>query len=81
MLTKLRPFLSEIETAKVASYLNEALIEKIWQELNGQVPRQRIRQVAAEVAAKFEQATVTTFVPIFIHRYTCERLKRELARG
>lgn len=54
-----------------------ALVEQIWRDLNGQAQRARIYQVAATVAADFDQATVTSFVPIFIRRETLEKLRTE----
>lgn len=59
----------------MAKELDDALIDQIWQDLCGQVSRVRIRQVAIEVAARFQDAKVKTFVPIFIRRNTCEQLK------
>ncbi len=61
-----------------APFLNEALVEKIWFELDEQATREQIRQAATEVAAQFKGAAITTFIPIFIYRHTCEKLKREL---
>lgn len=58
--------------------LLEPLIEAIWQDLNGQIPYERICQVAYEVAAAFQDAVVTTFVPILIHRQTRDKLKAEI---
>lgn len=60
-----------------ADYLDE-LIEQIWRDLARQVPRERVSQVAAEVATEFRQATVTAFVPLFIHRLTREKLTEEV---
>lgn len=62
------------DKGNISDYLDN-LIEQIWRDLGGQVPRQQIRQVAAEVTAEFHDATVTAFVPIFVRRRTRERLK------
>lgn len=59
-------------------YLSETLIEKIWFQLDEQTSREQIRRAAAEVAHQFQNATVTTFIPIFVYRQTYEKLKREL---
>jgi hypothetical protein len=56
-------------------YLDASLIEQIWHDLGGQVARERIHQVAAEVAAEFRTATVTAFVPLFIRRQACKKLR------
>ena len=55
------------------------LIWQVWHELDGQVPRARIRQVAMEVAAKFHDAPITNNIPLFIRHLTREWLKGELA--
>ena len=59
----------------MAYELDDALIEQVWRDLNGQVSRLKIRQVATDVAAMFQDAKVRTFVPIFIRRTTCEQLR------
>ena len=56
----------------------DGLIEQTWRDLDGRVPRARVRQVAIEVAAEFHDATVTTFIPIFIRRRTRERLEEKI---
>lgn len=64
----------------VSALVDEQLVEEIWRDLEGQVSREKIIHVAVEVAAKFQEAAVTTFVPIFIRRQTSERLKAGLKR-
>ena len=59
----------------MAYELDDALIEQIWQDLNGQVSRLKIRQVATDVVAMFQDAKVRTFVPIFIRRTTYQQLR------
>lgn len=54
------------------------LIEQVWRELDGKVPRSRIRRVAICVAAQFENATVTTYIPLFVRHLTREWLKAEV---
>lgn len=63
-----------------SNYVDEALVEKIWRNLDKQITRDQIRQAALEVAADFREARITTFVPIFIYRVTVERL-RNTTRG
>ena len=58
-------------------YVDDALVEALWQDLDGQVSRQQIARAVTQIAAKFEQATVTAFVPIFIQRQALERLRRD----
>ncbi len=57
-----------------------AVIEQIWDDLDGQVSQARIRQVATGVAAKFKDATVTTHIPLFVRHLTREWLKEEIKR-
>ena len=57
---------------------NDSIIEKVWQDLDGQLSREQIGQTVTEIALKYQDATVQAFVPIFIHRQAVERLKRQL---
>ena len=56
-------------------YVDDALVEAIWNELEGDAEREKIREVATEVAAEFQKASITQFVPIFVRRRTVERLR------
>ena len=58
-------------------YVDDALAETLWKDLDGQVSRQQIAGAVTQVAARFEKATVTAFVPIFIRRQALEYLKRD----
>jgi len=62
----------------VADIVDESLIEKVWCDLDRQVPRDRVSYVVAEVALKFQDATVKTFLPILVHRRALERLRQEI---
>lgn len=55
--------------------VDDALVEAIWLELEGYAGRERIREVASEVARDFQGASITQFVPIFVRRRTVERLR------
>ncbi|HEX6384462.1 MAG TPA: hypothetical protein VF177_07315 [Anaerolineae bacterium] len=67
------------DESDVLALVNEQLVEDIWDDLEGRVTRENILQVAIEVATKFQDAAVTSFVPIFIRRQTSERLKARLS--
>ncbi len=43
-----------------ADFVDDALIEAIWGELEGCAEREEIREVAIEVATEFQRAPVTT---------------------
>jgi hypothetical protein len=58
-----------------AEYVDDAMVEAIWRELDGYAEREKIREVAAEVAAEFQRASIRQFVPIFVRRRTVERLR------
>jgi hypothetical protein len=60
-------------------YVDDSLVETLWHDLDGKVSRQQIARAATEIAAKYEKAIVTAFVPIFIHRQALEQLKGWLA--
>jgi len=75
----------ELHQSVVEAYLydvldgvDDALIETIWHELDKRLPRERVGCVVAEVALGFQNASVKTFLPIFIHRRALERLRQEL---
>ncbi len=81
MLTPHNSITVEAEPLNGDHYLDETLIEKMWQELDEQVTREQIRLTATQVAAQFEDATVTTFIPVFVYRETYEKLKKGWAAG
>lgn len=55
--------------------VDETVVEEIWNDLDGQVDRDQVREVAFDVALEFADATVTSFIPLFIRRRAYERLK------
>jgi len=57
-----------------SEYVDDGLIEEIWQDLDGRISHEQIRQSAYEVAARYHDAKISTFIPIFIRRNTKERL-------
>jgi len=57
-----------------SEYIDDGLIEEIWQDLDGSISHEQIRQVAVEVASSFHDANIETFIPIFIRRNIKERL-------
>jgi hypothetical protein len=62
----------------VMASVDDLLVEKLWHDLDGQVSHQEIVQTVNQIAAQFQDATVTTFVPIFIRRLALDQLKRKL---
>lgn len=59
----------------LTDFVDETLIDDIWRDLDGRIDRDQIREVATKVAREFVDATVTSFIPLFIRRRTYERLK------
>ena len=57
---------------------NDSIIEKVWQDLDGQMSREQIGRTVAEITLGYQDVTVKAFVPIFIHREAVERLKSQL---
>ena len=55
--------------------IDNALIELIWKELNGRLDREDISRAVLEAKARYQNATIKTFLPIFIRRYVLERLQ------
>lgn len=81
MLTPPNSITVEAEPLNGDHYLDETLIEKMWHELDEQVSREQIRLTAAQIAAQYREATVTTFIPVFVYRETYEKLKKGWAAG
>ena len=54
---------------------SDELIEQICQDLHRLVPRHRVAEVAREVAAGFSDAKVAAYIPLFVRRATCDRLR------
>lgn len=52
----------------------EAIIEQIWSALGGRASRSDIRRVVIEVAPKYADARILTYVPIFLGREVRRRL-------
>ena len=53
----------------------DTIVEQIWKDLNGAVPRSVIQDVLVEVVPRYEKARIQTFVPIFIRRDAVQRLR------
>jgi hypothetical protein len=64
--------------ATEAMYDLNHLIDEVWRDLDGQIPEARIRQVAICVATMFENAPVTTHLPLIVRHLTREWLKAEI---
>ncbi len=75
MLTESAENRGMINDADVADLVDDPVIEAIWSDLDGRVDREQVREVALNVAQEFADATVTSFIPLFIRRRTYERLK------
>ena len=80
MQTTLRPTIAESDQGDAIDYLDDPFIDRIWQDLSGQVTYEMIRQVVAEEATSFRNARITRFVPILIRRNIREKLVT-LVRG
>lgn len=58
--------------------IDDSIIENVWQDLDGQVSREQVGHVVAEISLEFQDAAVKAFVPIFVHRRAVEQLKKQL---
>ncbi len=52
----------------------EAIIEQIWKDLGGTASRSNIRSVVIEVAPRYADARIFTYVPIFMGKEVRRRL-------
>ena len=65
--------------AKTASWNKEIVIDQIWKEFYGIATRSAIEQVISNIALKYEDARIKTYIPIFVHREAVKRLRAEQA--
>jgi hypothetical protein len=59
----------------------EPVVEQIWSDLGGTVTRPDIRREIEQVLPTFEDARITTYVPIFVRQRTVARLRSGSAAG
>jgi hypothetical protein len=52
----------------------DQVIEQIWRELSGKVSRDTIQQVVSDVAPRYQDAQILTYVPIFIRQDALSKL-------
>jgi hypothetical protein len=55
-----------------SKFVDEVLIGAIYDDLEGRVNREQIWQIACDVAERYHDASITTYIPIFIRRQTIE---------
>lgn len=78
MSIKLQPSVAEAHPDEEENSVDDSLVEQVWRELDGQLPRKRVGYVVSEVALDFENATVKAYLQILVHRRALERLRQEL---
>jgi hypothetical protein len=56
----------------------ETMIDQVWRQLQGQVSRAAIQAVILEIMPRYENARVTTYVPVLVHREAVDTLHARL---
>ena len=56
----------------------ETMIDQVWRQLQGQVSRAAIQAVILEIVPRYENARVTTYIPVLIHREAVDTLRIRL---
>ena len=74
MSERLVPEMADTDGLESTTYLDEKWIEELWHDLGEQVSQEQIRKIASEAAVEFQDATVTSFLSIFIRRRILEKL-------
>jgi hypothetical protein len=65
-----------VKNKEVVSIVDlDLLTGKIWQNLHGQVPRERVRQVLLDLLPKYQDVRILTYVPILLQRNAIEILR------
>lgn len=75
MSMELHQIIVETNKRAMIDNVDDSLVEKLWHDLDGQVSCEQIGRAVTEIATRFQTATVTAFVPIFIHRRALEQLR------
>jgi hypothetical protein len=70
--------ITEVHLDEGIDGVDDVLVEAIWQDLERQLPRERVSCVVAETALGFQDATVKAFLPILVHRRVLEKLRQEI---
>jgi hypothetical protein len=65
----------------VTGLVDEVFVDQIWQEVQGKVSRLQIHQLVLEATSEFAEATITTYVPIFVRRHVHKKLASMLNDG
>jgi len=60
-------------------WFSERTVEQIWKALDGKVARSVIEQVISEIALKYVEARIKTFIPILVQKEAVARLKTGLS--
>lgn len=58
---------------------SDEVIEQIWSDMHKVISRPRVAEVARQIAAGYSGAKITAFIPLFVRRFTRERLLPEMA--
>lgn len=59
----------------------ETIIEQVWNDLQGRVSRTDILGVIQEIMPRYENARISTYVPLFIRREAAAMLQAGLAKA
>lgn len=54
---------------------DEQLAQQVWTDLRGSVPLDRVQEVTASIAARFDDARIGVFVPIIVRRQARDALQ------
>ena len=63
-----------LDPGRISQIDMEAIIEQIWKDLGGTASRSDIRSVVIEVAPRYADARIFTYVPIFMGKEVRRRL-------
>jgi hypothetical protein len=63
-----------LDPGRISQIDMEAIIEQIWKDLGGTASRSDIRSVVIEVAPRYADARIFTYVPIFMGKEVRRRM-------
>jgi hypothetical protein len=71
--------ISSIQTSDTSHDDVVELVELVYRDFNGGVPRARVVRAVQAAAAQYRDARITMYVPMFVRRAAREALTREAA--
>ncbi len=58
----------------------EAIIDQVWTNLDGRIPRTTVYTTVVRLLEKYDNAVIRLYVPLLVHREAVELLRSDFVR-